>query len=90
MNYQTQIKEARKRHNRAVFIGTIKAYCQEPACNAREVEILLKEHEGLTGQHPACPYCKQDLKIHKVLSAREQAESVRLFVEDYMDLLVNS
>ena len=65
------LKEARERYDMAIFIGTVKAYCESPECNVRYIDITLKEHEGLTDGHPACPYCHTELNIHRVLSRVE-------------------
>jgi hypothetical protein len=52
-------------------ILTAYLYCDKPDCPAREVTILLKDHDRefsptWVGAAPSCPICGNDLRLHCV------------------------
>ncbi len=57
------------------FIGEAEFYCENPACNLREVTIHLKEYDGPTTATFICPACRKRLKLHWVRALSEMQDA---------------
>jgi len=66
---------ARDRDAGRIFFGFITAYCNNPDCAVREVEIRVKEYDDPIGQRLGCPACGTSLTVHGVETFEERAEA---------------
>lgn len=67
------LKAAREKYacasneNPSHFVGEAEFYCSDEDCPAREVTIVIKEHDKNCPPEPKCPFCRKKLKIHRVI-----------------------
>jgi hypothetical protein len=73
VKFTEELDKARGR-SPAAFIGTLKMYCEDGSCAAREVTIGVKELPGekkIAGA-PKCPICGRELNTHAVVNAVDE------------------
>jgi hypothetical protein len=62
----------RNRSGRGIFFGVVRAYCDNPDCPAREVEIHVKELVRPITAELRCPACRRLLTLHHVETREER------------------
>jgi hypothetical protein len=70
---QEELQAARSRRGgSSPFVGELRLYCDNRACNARQVSVWLKEYNGHTPTvNPICPLCGESLEVDTVVSVEQ-------------------
>ena len=63
---------ARARNGHPIFVGVLELYCEVPACPIREITLHVKEDDGVALATLRCPACRDQLKLHHVLTRAER------------------
>jgi uncharacterized protein YbaR (Trm112 family) len=67
------LSAARARSWRLILFGFVTAYCDNPRCAAREIEIHVKEqHNEPVAPDLCCPACSGPLALHHIETREER------------------
>lgn len=75
-NFLGQLDVARNRSRQPYFVGHLRMYCENSDCQAREVDIYIKEMDGKVTKIPSCPLCLKTLKTHCVQTNQDKSEEI--------------
>jgi uncharacterized protein YbaR (Trm112 family) len=68
----TALTAARARSSGPILIAFLTLYCDGETCSAREVVVLVKEHDAPIVAELCCPACRRPLTLHYVETREER------------------